>query len=66
MLLVVAFAVQPTTDNLVTGYPVVLLLGVDALGELSVADVLGIAVVEVMLCFLLGYALGALLGQCNE
>jgi len=57
--LVVAFATHPKPDNLVTGYIIYALYGVDALGKISMATVIVIGFVQIGICFLFGYLIGA-------
>ena len=57
--LVVAFASHPKPDNLVTGYIVYVLYGVDALGKISMTTAIVIGLVQIGFCFLLGYLIGA-------
>ena len=57
--LIVAFASHPKPDNLVTGYIVYALFGVDALGNISMATAIVIGIVQIGICFLIGYLIGA-------
>ena len=57
--LIVAFASHPKPDNLVTGYIVYALYGVDALGKISMATAIVIGFVQIGICFLFGYLIGA-------
>ena len=57
--LIVAFASHPKPDNLVTGYIVYALYGVDALGKISMAAAIAIGFVQIGICFLFGYLIGA-------
>ena len=57
--LIVAFASHPKPDNLVTGYIVYALYGVDALGKISMAAAIVIGFVQIGICFLFGYFIGA-------
>ena len=57
--LIVAFASHPKPDNLVTGYIVYALYGVDALEKISMAAAIVIGFVQIGICFLLGYLIGA-------
>ena len=56
--LLVAFASHPQPDNLVTGFIVYALFGVDALEKISMATVIIIGVVQIGVCFLVGYVIG--------
>ena len=57
--LIVAFANHPKPDNLVTGYIVYALYGVDALEKISMATAIAIGLVQIGICFLFGYLIGA-------
>lgn len=57
--LIVAFASHPEPDNLVTGYIVYALYGVDALAKISMATAIVIGLVQIGICFLFGYLIGA-------
>ena len=57
--LIVAFASHPKPDNLVTGYIVYALYGADALGKISMAAAIVIGFVQIGICFLFGYLIGA-------
>lgn len=58
-VLIVAFASHPKPDNLVTGYIVYALYGVDALGNISMGAAIVIGFVQIGICFLFGYLIGA-------
>ncbi len=66
LTLVVAFIIYPGTDNLFTGVLVHAWFGVDALGNLSVGDVLVVAVLQIVACFGLGYLIGLLYGRLRK
>lgn len=57
--LIVAFVNHPQPDNLVTGYIVYALYGLDALGKISMATAIGIGFAQIGICFLFGYLIGA-------
>ena len=61
LVLVAAFVVHPSTDNMVTGFLVHAWFGVDALGALSVGGVLLVAILQIVACFGVGYFLKRLL-----
>ncbi len=58
-VLIVAFASHPKPDNLVTGYIVYALYGVDALENISMGAAIVIGCVQIGICFLFGYLIGA-------
>ncbi len=58
-VLIVAFASHPKPDNLVTGYIVYALYGVDALENISMGAAIVIGFVQIGICFLFGYLIGA-------
>ena len=57
--LIIAFASYPKPDNLVTGYIVYALYGVDALEKISMATAIAIGIGQIGICFLFGYLVGA-------
>lgn len=57
--LIVAVASHPKPDNLVTGYIVYALYGVDAFGKISMAAAIVIGFVQIKICFLFGYLIPA-------
>ena len=55
LVLVVSFLIYPAPDNLVTGFVVHLVLGVDGLAQLSALSAAGIGLAQIALCFAVGY-----------
>ena len=55
LVLVVSFLIYPAPDNLVTGFVVHLVLGVDGLAQLSALSAAGIGFMQIVLCFAAGY-----------
>ena len=60
LVLIAAFVVHPSTDNIVTGFLVHAWFGVDALGALSVSGVFLVAILQIVGCFGVGYLIGRL------
>lgn len=66
MILLVAFLSYPKPDNLVTGYVVYALFGQDALGRLTITGAIGVGVMQIAACFLLGYLVGRIIQDNSQ
>ena len=65
-VLIASFIAYPGSDNLVTGFLIHALFGVDALGRMSAADVLAVAGLQVSVLFGLGYLIGMVATQFRD
>lgn len=65
-MLIASFIAYPGADNLITGFLIHALFGVDALGRMSAADVLVVAGLQVSVLFGLGYLIGRVASQFGE
>lgn len=58
VFLLIAFLIYPKPDNLIVGFIPLILFGVDALSHITILTASIISIIQIIVMFLFGYAIG--------